>query len=274
MKKLKKKKNAFKKFLTSIFFLFIICLFLYFVNQNIIFKPFILYQGDNNLKVISKNWINNNFAIPFLSKKSLTMMQPDKINKTISSIKIQRKFFLVWSLTINQKISSRYLLLNNQIRAVDEDSNLIDISINQEEIKKQIPFLLKIEILENVPIKKKISDDEKKEQIVPLQKEKVLSTEIDIFNTYENDIKPFVEYLYKTESSLGPKVSLIQFFPKEGLRFFLYDKIYWIGKLKNFALLERNIDKCETYLKKENKIQSYNEFDLRYEYRIICRNNQ
>jgi len=274
MKKLKKKKNAFKKFLTSIFYLFLIFISFYFVNQNIIFKPFILYQGDNNLKIISKNWINNNFTTSFLSKKSLTRVQPDKINKTISSFKIQRKFFLVWSITINQKISSRYLLLNNQIRAVDEDSNLIDVSIDQEEIKKQIPFLLKIEILENVPIKKKIANNEKNEQIEPLQKEKALSTEIDIFNTYENDIKPFVEYLYKTDSSLGPKVTLIQFFPKEGLRFFLYDKIYWIGKSKNFALLERNIDKCETYLKKKNKIQSYNEFDLRYEYRIICRNNQ
>jgi hypothetical protein len=274
MKRRNKRKKLLKKVRNTIVFLLLISFFFYYVNQTIIFKPFLAIQGEGRLVVVSRNWINANFKSAFITKKSIINIQPSLVDKTISSLKLRRKFFLVWSLIIQQKIGNRYIFLNDQIRVLDEDSNLVDISINQEEIKKQIPFLLKIEILEQVPIKSKEQNEKNNDQSKVIKTEKNVLTEVEIFSIYQNELKPFVEYLYKSDSSLGPKISLIQFFPKEGLRFFLFDKIYWIGKQNNYSQLETNIGKFETYLKKKNKIQLYNEFDLRYENRIICRNNQ
>jgi hypothetical protein len=274
MNKIKRKKKFLKKIINIIVSIIVICFFVFFTNQNIIFKPFLDIKGENKLVVVTRNFINNSSKFSFITRQSILKIPPFSLDKTISSFKLHRKFFLFWTLEIQQKISIRYLIINNQIRAIDEDSNIIDVSINQEEIKKQIPFLLKIEILDQVPKKKKIETSNAKAAKLVEKNEQDLATEIDLYNIYQNDIKPFVEYLYKSESSLGPKISLIQFFPNEGLRFFLYEKIYWFGKNKNYSLLESYIAKSETYLKLKNKIHSYNEFDLRYENRIICRNNE
>jgi len=274
MNKVKRKKRKINKLLSLslIFILFIY--FISYVNFNIAFKPFIAYDGDNRLVVLTKNWIHSKSTLPFISKQAIDKLDSGAIDQSISSVKIKRNFFLVWTIAIKKKINSRYILLNNQIRLLDDDFNLTSISFDQGNNKKQIPFLYQIDIREAVPVKKAPVVEKKEEKVDEKIKETKMLTETEIYQLYQEKIKSFIKYLSESESSLGPKISSIDFFPKEGLRILLYGNHYWFGKNKNYQQMERNISLCESYLNKKNKSQTYNEFDLRYKNRIICRNNQ
>lgn len=275
-----RKKRKFNRFLTIITFLLIIVSAILYINKNILFKPFLSFKGDNRLVLLSKSWIDSNINTSFISIKTINSLNPNLIDQSIASLNPRKNFFLKWTIMIQKKINNRYILLNNQVRVLDEKFSLNDVIFDQEIIKKQFPFLIKIEILKTIPIfksedsKKKLEENINKKNQNEIINENYILTQQEICEIYEKNVKEFIQYLVQSESSLGPKISTIQFFQKEGLRLIIYDKTYWFGLNKEYRQMEENIQKCDVYLKKKNQNQSYNEFDLRYKNRIICRNNQ
>ena len=260
--------------------------FIYYIDLNVLFVPFLEIKTDAILKTKIEKLIKKGNSQLFFSKASLERLPYSSIDSSITQITLHRKFFLIWDLSLQKKISFRYILINNQMRVLDQDSNLLSTSVVKEEIQKQVPFILKIQIsqIDSKENKQKTATSEPTEtksfeqnsiKSVPA-KEPIAETlsEIDLYKIYQSNIKPFVEHLYESNSSLGPKISGISYSPKFGLSFILFEQKFICGMRTDFSIIEQYIETCQVFLRKKKLTEMYTEFDFRYKNQIICRKNQ
>jgi hypothetical protein len=89
---------------------------------------------------------------------------------------------------------------------------------------------------------------------------------------FNEEIKPFLNYVTSLKSKLGPAISEIDFDDLKGLSFVSYDKKRIIlGRRKDFNLIEEEIFKTKDLLMEKKEYTNYSEFDFRFLNRIICR---
>lgn len=219
--------------------LLLILVFIIFVGIEVIYLPFIHINSSDTINQNIKNELSKVSYFNFALKHKIQQIE---ING--ERIKVNKNSFLGCEITTNTNDIAYIVRLNGYLVGINKLGVILE-----EQIEEKSEFATKFLIF-NININSK--GDAKI-----------------IFN---KEVKPFLSYLISGNSTLGPAISEIDFNDLTGLSFTTYDKKKIIlGRRNDYDLAEREIFKIKNLLVEKKEYTNYNEFDFRFNNRVICK---